>query len=217
MAYDIRDFGARTDGTLCTQEIQAAIDAAFLAGGGEVTVPEGRFLTGGLRLRSRVTLHLLKNAVLLGSTDPEDYCTYLLDKLEPISEQEKNAIAPNLADASRSGNSATFDLSNHSEVQVTGSFNLIMSWSYEYGMAATVGANLILADGTSVAIASHSKTLWTAGSSSSANFDKTIDLSSYSAAQLASCKIQGYMNNVYCPDSGKRIEGTVKVTLVKGL
>ncbi len=106
MAYDIRDFGARTDGTLCTQEIQAAIDAAFLAGGGEVTVPEGRFLTGGLRLRSRVTLHLLKNAVLLGSTDPEDYCTYLLDKLEPISEQEKNAIAPNVADASRSGNSA---------------------------------------------------------------------------------------------------------------
>ena len=82
MIYDILGYGARADGSLCTENIQAAIDAAFLAGGGEVTVPEGRFLTGGLRLRSGVTLHLLKNAVLLGSTDPEDYCTYLLDKIE---------------------------------------------------------------------------------------------------------------------------------------
>lgn len=98
MKYDIRDFGARADGTLCTESIQAAIDAAFLSGGGEVTVPEGRFLTGGLRLRSSVTLHLLKNAVLLGSTDPEDYCTYLLDKVEPISEEERNSMAPNVAE-----------------------------------------------------------------------------------------------------------------------
>ena len=102
MKYDIKNFGAKTDGTLCTEAIQAAIDAAFLAGGGEVTVPEGRFLTGGVRLRSNVTLHLLENAVLLGSTDPDDYCTYLLDKIEPISEEERNAIAPTVADASRS-------------------------------------------------------------------------------------------------------------------
>ena len=98
MTYDIKGFGAKADGTLCTENIQAAIDAAYLAGGGEVTVPEGRFLTGGLRLRSRVTLHLLKNAVLLGSTDPEDYCTYLNDKVEPISEEERLANAPNVAE-----------------------------------------------------------------------------------------------------------------------
>ncbi len=97
MTYDIQSFGARTDGTLCTKSIQDAIDACFLAGGGEVTVPEGRYLTGGVRLRSNVTLHLLKNAVLLGSTDPEDYCTYLQDKIEPISEEERCAIAPNVA------------------------------------------------------------------------------------------------------------------------
>ena len=35
MKYDIKNFGAKTDGTLCTEAIQAAIDAAFLAGGGE--------------------------------------------------------------------------------------------------------------------------------------------------------------------------------------
>ena len=98
MTYDIQDFGARADGTLCTKSIQDAIDACFLAGGGEVTVPEGRYLTGGLRLRSNVTLHLLENAVLLGSTDPEDYCTYLLDKVEPISEEERYTMAPNVAE-----------------------------------------------------------------------------------------------------------------------
>lgn len=92
MKYDILSYGAKADGTLCTAEIQAAIDAAFLAGGGEVTVPAGRFLTGGLRLRSNVTLHLLENAVLLGSTNPDDYCTYLNDKIEPISEEEKNTM-----------------------------------------------------------------------------------------------------------------------------
>ena len=106
MIYNILNYGAKADGTLCTAEIQAAIDAAFLAGGGEVTVPEGKYLTGGLRLRSNVTLHLLENAVLLGSTDPEDYCTYLNDKIEPISEEEKSAIAPTVADIKRSGRSA---------------------------------------------------------------------------------------------------------------
>lgn len=106
MTYDIRDFGAVTNGLLCTEAIQSAINEAFVAGGGEVIVPEGQFLTGGLRLRTGVTLHLLKNAVLLGSTDPENYCTFLKDTVEPISEEEKDAIAPNVADPERSGRSA---------------------------------------------------------------------------------------------------------------
>lgn len=92
--FCVTDFGARTDGTLCTEAIQGAIDECFLSGGGEVTVPAGRFLTGSIRLRSGVTLHLLENAVLLGSTDPEDYFGYLTDKLEPISGEEREAKAP---------------------------------------------------------------------------------------------------------------------------
>ena len=43
--YDIRSFGAQ-DGKLSTVAIQAAIDTAFLAGGGEVVVPKGVFNTG---------------------------------------------------------------------------------------------------------------------------------------------------------------------------
>lgn len=44
-----------------TARVQAAIDACFLAGDGEVYLAGGLFTTGGLRLRSHVTLHLGKN------------------------------------------------------------------------------------------------------------------------------------------------------------
>ena len=45
-ANNIVDFGAIADSDkLQTAAIQAAIDAAFLAGGGEVVVPEGVFRT----------------------------------------------------------------------------------------------------------------------------------------------------------------------------
>ena len=45
--YHVLDFGAHADGTLTTTELQAAIDACFLAGGGTVVVPAGDYLTGG--------------------------------------------------------------------------------------------------------------------------------------------------------------------------
>lgn len=70
----IGDYGAQPGGkVLNTKPIQRSIDTAFAAGGGVVTVPPGVFLTGGLVLRSRVTLHLQAGAVLLGSTDVDDY------------------------------------------------------------------------------------------------------------------------------------------------
>ena len=84
--YNITDFGAVSNDELQTTCIQSAIDECFLNGGGEVIIPEGVFLTGGIRLRSNVTLHLMKNAVLKGSRNPEDYFSYLDDKLEPLRE-----------------------------------------------------------------------------------------------------------------------------------
>jgi len=86
--FCITDFGARTDGTLCTAAIQAAIDACFKAGGGEVTVPAGTFMTATVRLRSHVTLHLLKDACLLGSRDAEDYTHWLEDAVEPLDAEK---------------------------------------------------------------------------------------------------------------------------------
>lgn len=89
MKYNITDFGAKSEGEICTSEIQNAIDKCFLEGGGEVIIPKGSFLTGCIRLRSNVTLHLLEGAVLKGSINPEDYLGYLNDETEPISEEER--------------------------------------------------------------------------------------------------------------------------------
>lgn len=85
---DITDFGARCTGELQTGNIQAAIDYCFKNGGGEVVVPQGDFMCGGVRLRSGVHLHLLENAHLIGSRDPEDYMGFIEDKVEPISDQD---------------------------------------------------------------------------------------------------------------------------------
>lgn len=94
MMYNVCDFGAKPNGSLCTQQIQRAIDTCFLSGGGEVVIPAGHYLVGGLRLRSGITLHLLENAVLVGSIDPEDYCGYIEDSVEPIDEQERDHYVP---------------------------------------------------------------------------------------------------------------------------
>ena len=53
----ITDFKAEANtSTLQTEKIQAAIDACYESGGGYVVVPNGTFLTGGIRLRSNCTL-----------------------------------------------------------------------------------------------------------------------------------------------------------------
>ena len=82
--YKITDYGAEVCDRLQTEKIQAAIDDCFLSGGGRVIIPKGVFLTGGLRLRSNVTLYLAAGAILRGSRNHEDYSAYLDDKIEPI-------------------------------------------------------------------------------------------------------------------------------------
>ena len=67
--HNIMDHGAVGDGiTLNTIAIQTTIDLAHKEGTGRVIIPEGRFLTGSITLRSGVELHLEEGAVLLGST-----------------------------------------------------------------------------------------------------------------------------------------------------
>lgn len=90
--YDIRDFGARVCDSLQTEAIQNAIDACFLGGGGKVIVPCGIFLTGGIRLRSGVTLYLRSGAVLKASRDPADYDRWRSDSLEaPVKGADPSA------------------------------------------------------------------------------------------------------------------------------
>lgn len=72
--YTITDFGARPDGkTVNTDAIQTAINQCNAQGGGTVAVPPGEFVTGAIRLLSRVNLHLESGAVLKGSGGITDY------------------------------------------------------------------------------------------------------------------------------------------------
>ncbi len=72
--YNILDFGAIPDGkTLCTKQIQNAINTANERGGGQVIFPKGTFLSGSILMKSGVELYLEEEAVLLGSTDPKHY------------------------------------------------------------------------------------------------------------------------------------------------
>ena len=59
--------------TLCTQQLQQAIDRINKKGGGRLVLTKGTYLTGGLMLRSGVELYLEEGATLLGSTNPYDY------------------------------------------------------------------------------------------------------------------------------------------------
>ena len=72
--YDVRTFGAVGDGvTLDTQAIQKTVDACADAGGGQVYLQGGTFLSGTIRLKSNVALHVEAGATLLGSTNIADY------------------------------------------------------------------------------------------------------------------------------------------------
>jgi hypothetical protein len=72
--YDVRDYGAETDGkTLCTKAIQRAVDECSEAGGGTVYLPGGTFLSGTIYLKSGVTMRLGAGCTLLGSSDLKDY------------------------------------------------------------------------------------------------------------------------------------------------
>ena len=78
--YDIRDFGAKGDGTtLDTAALQAAIDACNKDQGGTVLVPAGTFIIGTTELKSNVTLHITAGGKLLGVADGKQY--FAADKI----------------------------------------------------------------------------------------------------------------------------------------
>lgn len=66
--YNVRDYGAKGDGkTLDSPAINSAIEAASAAGGGQVLLPAGTYLSGSIRLKSNIDLHLTSGCVLLAA------------------------------------------------------------------------------------------------------------------------------------------------------
>lgn len=66
--FNVMDFGAKGDGkTLDSPAINAAIEAAVSDGGGQVLLPAGTFLSGSIRLKSNIELHLSPGCVILAA------------------------------------------------------------------------------------------------------------------------------------------------------
>ncbi|MBR6680317.1 MAG: hypothetical protein IKL59_03560 [Clostridia bacterium] len=72
--FHIKNYGAVGDGkTLNTVSIQKTIDECAEHGGGRVIVGEGVYLSGSIRLKSNVDLHIEADGCLLGSSDCNDF------------------------------------------------------------------------------------------------------------------------------------------------
>src|SRR4030042_4453542 len=81
--YSIKDFGAVADGLSdCTEAINNAINACHNDSGGRVIVPEGRYITGAVHLKSNVNLHLQKGAVLIFTGDRKKYLPMVHTRFE---------------------------------------------------------------------------------------------------------------------------------------
>ena len=81
MDLSIIECGARPDALIAENRaaIQKAIDTVHHHGGGTVIIPPGRFESGGIILRSHVTLKLEEGAELCGSGDLSDYSTHSIE------------------------------------------------------------------------------------------------------------------------------------------
>lgn len=66
--FNVRDYGAKGDGkTLDSPAINAAIEAAVRDGGGQVLLPAGIYLSGSIRLKSNIDLHLSAGCTILAA------------------------------------------------------------------------------------------------------------------------------------------------------
>ena len=103
--YDLRQAGAVGDGvTLNTAAFEKAFAALAEKGGGELDVPPGIWLTGPIKLRSHVNLHLERGALIQFS---RDYKLFPLVVFDLKGEKEVDSTSPisgqNLEDVAITG------------------------------------------------------------------------------------------------------------------
>lgn len=92
--YNIKDFLTKNKknvkkdkhgDVLYTDAINSAIDKCSANGGGRVIVPTGTWLTGPVKLKSNVNLHLEEGAILLFTDDPHQYYPLVLTSWEGMN------------------------------------------------------------------------------------------------------------------------------------
>lgn len=84
--FNAREFGAAGDGkTLDSPAINKAIDACAKAGGGQVLVPAGNYLSGTIHLQSNVTLKLDDGARIVGTPDLDQYQNFTPPGASPLA------------------------------------------------------------------------------------------------------------------------------------
>ena len=103
--YDLRQAGAVGDGvTLNTAAFEKAFAALAEKGGGELDVPPGIWLTGPIKLRSHINLHLQRGALIQFS---RDFNLYPLAVFDLKGEKEVDSTSPisgqNLEDVAITG------------------------------------------------------------------------------------------------------------------
>ncbi len=114
----ITEYGAKGDGnTINTQAIQKAIDDCPV--GGTVVIPKGVFKSGALFLKSHMTLEILKDGVLKGSTDEADYLPYINNRFEGW-EMKTYASLLNAGVMNNKGGYTVEDLSIRGEGTISG-------------------------------------------------------------------------------------------------
>ena len=88
----VADFGGTGDGiALNTEAIAKAIASLSEKGGGELIIPPGIWLTGPIKLRSNINLHLERGALLKFSGD---FKLYPLTVIEMKGEKEVDSVSP---------------------------------------------------------------------------------------------------------------------------
>ncbi|WNH09454.1 glycoside hydrolase family 28 protein [Thalassobellus suaedae] len=74
---NILEAGGNNKGELCTEAIQNAINEANASGGGTIYFPAGNYLTGALKLKSNIVIHLEAGALLKFSTNFDHYLPFV--------------------------------------------------------------------------------------------------------------------------------------------
>src|ERR1051325_3836967 len=93
--YNVRQYGAKGDGTtIDTRAINDAIAAAAAAGGGKVLFPAGTYASYSIHLKSFVTLYLESGATILAAPTPLEGTTNGYDPAEPRSEEHTSELQP---------------------------------------------------------------------------------------------------------------------------